>query len=176
MSVAKRGKDACSIKQINSEKLEAFIFANLERISKDRPYLESLAFKKLRGPLPFTGYELPPNIEKNLVENVVHVLHRYAHDYKYGTQVEKNLASKRAIQKIIFSKETLEVLINIEDMTSSRLSRELQGRGFLAMSDEREGAVNPDAPACRPSSNVKLVSRERIELSTPSLKGMCSTN
>ena len=147
VSVAKKGKDACSTKQVNSEKLEDFIFENLERISKDRPYLESLAFKMLRDSLPITGYELPANSEKNLAEITLQVLRRYAHDYKYGTQIEKNLASKRAIQKIIFSKDKLEVLINIEDTTSSRLSSELRGRGALSTVDARGAAVNPDAPA-----------------------------
>ena len=116
-SVVKRGKDACSIKQINTQKLEEFIFESLDRISKDTPYLESLAFKMCRESLPITGYELPANPEKKLVETVVHVLQRYAYDYKYGTLVEKNLASQRTIKKIIFSMEKLEVLINIEGTT-----------------------------------------------------------
>ncbi len=147
VSVAKRGKDACSIKQVNTEKIEDFIFENLERISKDRPYLESLVFKMLRESLPFAGYELPAISEKKLVETVVHVLERYVSDYKFGTQVEKNLASKRAIQKIIFSREKLEVLINIEDTTSSRLAHELHRRTSLSVVGAREGAVNPAAPA-----------------------------
>ena len=112
------------------------------------PYLESLAFKMLRNSLLFTGYELPPNLEKNLVEKVIHVLQRYAYDYKYGTQIEKNLASKRAIHKIIFSKEKLEVLINIEDTTSSRLDQELRSRTLLSAGGTRAGAVNPAASAC----------------------------
>ena len=149
MSVAKRGKDACSIKQVNAEKLEDFIFENLERISKDRPYVESLVFKMLRGPLYFTGYVLSAESEKNLVEKILHVLQRYVSDYKYGTQIEKNLASKRALQKIVFSREKLEVLISIEDTTSSRLAHELQNRVPASVVGAREGIVNPDAPACR---------------------------
>lgn len=38
VKVAKEGKNACSIKRVSSEKLEDFIFENLDRISKDRSY------------------------------------------------------------------------------------------------------------------------------------------
>ena len=113
----------------------------------------------LRTPLLASGYELPANseknlesAEKNLVKTIVNVLERYTHDYKYGTQIEKAFASKRAIQKIIFSRQELEVFINIEDTTSSRFG---QKRESLAVTGAREGAVpaegrsanggNPDA-------------------------------
>ena len=47
--------------------------------------------------------------------------------------------------------EKLEVLINIEDTTSSRLAHELESRTPLSSVRAREVAVNPDAPACSPS-------------------------
>jgi DNA invertase Pin-like site-specific DNA recombinase len=149
VKVTKQGKDACSIKEVNAEKLENFILENLERISKDRTYIESLAFKILRRPLPSSGNELSPESEKKLVEKVLYVLQRYASDYRSGSQLEKKLTSRRAIQKIIFAKETLEVFINIEDTRSSALGRELEGRRLFAVAGEREGTVNFDAPACR---------------------------
>jgi hypothetical protein len=148
VSVAKKGKNACSTQRVSSEKLEDFIFENLERISKDRPYLESLVFKMLHGPLGITGNELSAKSEENLVEAILHKLQRYAYDYKYGTQLERNLATKKAIQKIIFSREKLEVHINIEDTPSSRLASEFQIGRSLSAANARGAAVNPDAPAC----------------------------
>ena len=155
VKVAKEGKNACSLTRVNSEKLENFIFENLERISKDRPYLESLVFKMLHGPLYISGNELPPKLEKNLVEKIIHVLQRYASSYKIGTQLERQLVSKNTIQKIIFSRETLEVLIKIEDTTSSRLAGELQRRGPLQGAGARGGLQEFDAPACKDGSIVR---------------------
>ena len=57
-----------------AEKLENFIFENLERVSKDRAYLDSLVFKMFRGPLCIPGNELSLESEKKLVEKIMHVL------------------------------------------------------------------------------------------------------
>jgi len=148
VKVSKEGRTACSLKEVNAEKLEDFIFENLERISKDKSYLESLAFKIFRRPPYLPGYELSTESEKKLVEKVVHVLERYVSSYKIGSQMEKELVSKNTIQKIIFSRETLEVVINIEDTTASRLAHGLKNRLTFSGVGAREGAVNPDAPAC----------------------------
>ena len=155
VKVSKEGKAACSLKEVNAEKLEDFIFENLERISRDKSYLESLAFKRLRRPPYLPGYELPTEPEKKLVEKVVHVLERYVSGYKIGSQMEKELVSKNTIQKIIFSRETLEVFINIGDTTESRLADGLQNRMSFTRVTAREGIVNSDAPACNSQFEIK---------------------
>ena len=115
--VTKEGKHACSIKEVNAEKLESFIFENLERISQDKNYVESLVFKTLRNRPRSQGHELTEESDKNCTLKVLHVLQRYASNYKNATQLEKILVTKRTIEKIIFSKHSLEVLVSLEDRT-----------------------------------------------------------
>src|SRR3989338_2547230 len=91
IKVTKEEKHACSIKEVNAEKLEAFIFENLERISQDKNYVESLVFKMLRNRPHSAGNELPSESDKNYTLKVLQVLQRYASDYKNASQVEKIL-------------------------------------------------------------------------------------
>jgi len=155
--VIRQGKSACSIKEVNAEKLEAFIAENLERISKDKNYVESLVFKMLRNLPPSSGLELSTESEKMYSEKILHVLQRYVSDYKNATQVEKVLVTKKTVERIIFKRDSLELSIIIEDRTKIRLEKELSNRLGGAARGAREGAVNPDAPACSTGSNVKLV-------------------
>ena len=173
--VIREGKNACSIKEVNAEKLEAFIAENLERISKDRNYVESLVFKMLRNSPPSSGHELSTESEKMYVERILQVLQRYVSDYKNATQVEKVLVTKKTIERIVFKRDSLELSIIIEDRTKIRLEKELSDRLGGAAGWAREGAVKSDAPACRIGSHVKLVRRPGLEPGTPSLKGKCST-
>ena len=186
VKVAKEGKDACPLKAVNAEKLESFIFENLERISQDRNYVESLAFKILRNLPHQLGNELTDESEKQYTERALHVLQKYVSDYRNGTQVEKVLINQRTIQKIFFSKNTLEVVVSLIDKTESKLDNLLSGKLSGSFHGAREGVVpaggrsansgNPDILTRVASSQGEKLSRERIELSTPSLKGMCSTN
>jgi len=42
--------DSCSVRQVNADRLEDFIFNNLERISNDKIYLENLIFRLNNDP------------------------------------------------------------------------------------------------------------------------------
>ena len=55
--VVREGRSACSIKEVNAEKLENFIAETLERISQDKNYVEALAYKTLRNQPASSGYE-----------------------------------------------------------------------------------------------------------------------
>ena len=113
--VTREGKHGCSIKEVNAEKLESFIFENLERISQDKNYVESLAFKMLRNRPHSVGNELPLESEKNYTLKVLHVLQRYASGYKNATQIQKILVTKNTIEKIVISRHSLEVIVSLED-------------------------------------------------------------
>ena len=148
IKVVKEGKGACSLKEVNAERLEEFIVENLERISKDRNYIESLAFKMLHMSPGSRGFELPDQYEKTFAEKVIQVLHRFGSDYKKGSTLEKALVIKRTLDKINFSKESMEVIVLLEDRKALELTQELSKRLDQSSRGAREGAVNPDAPAC----------------------------
>ena len=63
---------------------------------------------------------------------------------------------RRTIQKIIFRRDSLEVIVSLEDRTKLNIDQGLANRLDGAVRGPREGAVNPDAPACSTSSNIKL--------------------
>ncbi len=148
IKVVKEGSGKCSLKEINAEKLEAFIFESLERVSKDRPYIESLVYKTLRTSPDRIGFELTPESEKKQVETVVCVLNRYASLYRSGSQLEKLLINKKTIQKINLSKESLEVIVSLIDTSTPKLTEGLGTRLKTARVGLRGDAVNSDVPAC----------------------------
>jgi len=155
IKVVKEGCGACSLKAVNAEKIESFIFESLERISKDENYIESLVFKTLRISPLSQGFELSPESEKSYSQKIIHVLQRYASDYKKGSQLEKALVTKRTIEKIILSKESMEVIVTLEDRRDLKLAEGLANRLGRSAHHAREGAVNPDAPACSTSSILR---------------------
>src|SRR3989338_5142072 len=157
--VVKEGKDACSLKEVNAEKLESFVFENLERISKDENYIESLVYKILRNSPSSQGFEPSPDSEKSYSQKIIHVLQRYASDFKKGSQLEKQLVTKRTIEKIILSRESMEVIITLEDRRDLKLAEGLANRLGRLARGAPGGAVNHDAPACSPSSDKNPAER-----------------
>ena len=63
---------------------------------------------------------------------------------------------RRTIQKIIFRRDSLEVIVSLEDRTKLNIDQGLANRLGRSAHNAREGAVNPVAPACSMSSNKKL--------------------
>ena len=111
MKVVKEGKCACSIKEVNAEKLESFLIENLSRISQDKQYLENLVFKILRNDPQRMGFEPTEESEKMLVTRVQQVLINFKNNIQRGSQIEKCLLFQRTIERINFSKESMEVIV-----------------------------------------------------------------
>ena len=107
----KEGKCACSIKEVNAEKLESFLIENLSRISQDKQYLENLVFKILRNDPQRMGFEPTEESEKMLVTRVQQVLINFKNNIQRGSQIEKCLLFQRTIERINFSKESMEVIV-----------------------------------------------------------------
>ena len=162
IKVVKEGREACSLKEVNAEKLESFVFENLERISKDENYIESLVFKTLRTSPQGVGFEPSILSEKNHSQKIIHVLQRYVSDFKKGSQLEQQLVTKRTIEKIILSKESMEVIVNLQDRRDLKLAEGLANRLGRSAHNAREGAVNPDATLVALCSILKNGGRGRI--------------
>ena len=163
IKVIKGGSKACSLGEVNAEKLELYLFESLERVSKDENYIESLAYKLLRNSPLCQGFELTGVSEKNYSLKVLHVLQGYVLDYKKGSQLEKQLVTKRTIERINFSKEFLEVIVSLEDKREIDLTQGLANRLAGRLSKTRGGAVNPDAPLVILSSELRLAERQGFE-------------
>ncbi|MBU1923676.1 MAG: recombinase family protein [Candidatus Omnitrophica bacterium] len=139
----------CETKQVSANRLEDYIFSNLERISLDRQYLNSLFFSLnhtqpdgriglsdssnntkeigLSGGQP--GYEPSADPSKISPEIFAQTLAAFVKSSPFKKGVEKNLLAQKFIKSIIYSKESIE--IDIFSPASTPLSTSLQPRkGF----------------------------------------------
>ncbi len=153
--VMREGKKACSIKEVNAEKLERFLIENLSRIAQDNHYIESLTFKMLHNSGGRAGIELTEVWSKNVATRVSEVLIDFKNKIEKATQVEKCLLFEKTISRINFSRKSLEVIISLTD-TSSPFSDGQNGlMGCRSAAGIRAGAPNPFASAQVGSSILK---------------------
>ena len=153
--VTKQGKDACGIKEVNAEKLESFLIENLSRIADDKQYIENLAYKTAHeSPRP-AGVELPKESPKILATRASQVLMEFKNKIQTATQVEKCLIFRKTIQGVKFYKEHLEVIVFIKDTNELVVEEFFRGQSGRLAAKVREGAVNPDAPACSSQFGTK---------------------
>jgi hypothetical protein len=97
--VVKEGTGACSLKEVNAEKLESFLIENLSRIAQDNQYLENLVFKMLHQSPHRAGFELTTESEKTLLTRVQQVLINFKIKIQQGSQIEKCLIFERTIER-----------------------------------------------------------------------------
>jgi len=142
---------------VNAEKLEGFLIENLSRVADDKQYIENLAYKIAHeSPRP-TGVELSRESSKNLATRVSQVLMEFKNKIQKATQVEKCLIFQKTVQGIKFYKEHLEVIVFIKDTNALMVEEFFQGQSGRLAQRAREGAVNPDAPACSTSSILYIL-------------------
>jgi site-specific DNA recombinase len=112
--------DACSTRQVSAKRLDNYIFDNLERISLDRQYIESMLshldtpeqFGKppvLRDKGVHSGHELRgacPKISPEIFSQTLAVAVKSLSQAREG---EKNLLCRKLIQSINYSKESIEI-------------------------------------------------------------------
>ncbi|MCX6356234.1 MAG: recombinase family protein [Candidatus Aureabacteria bacterium] len=106
----KRDWDSCTTRQVSANKLEDYIAKNLERISLDKQYIDSLTFKlnndRAGGR---TGFEPGSEDQKICPNQVEQDLKNFIKGLAERKGLEKNLWGKNFIQKIIYSKEQIEL-------------------------------------------------------------------
>ena len=155
VSVIKHGPTACSIKEINLEKIEGFLIENLVRIAQDQQYIENLAFKMTHESSGHSGLELLTRSSKDLATKVQQVLINFKNSIQSCSAIEKILVVRKNIKQIKFSKEYLEVIIFIGDTENNEafdLPDVASGWGAARMRGEHP---NPCAPVCTTSSQLQ---------------------
>jgi len=128
---------SCSTRQVSANRLESYIFENLERISLDKQYIDSLIFslnhRPLRGGfasrdgdrIGFSdssnhnkenglvrgqpGYELPAEPLKISPEIFAQTLASRLKSLFSSRGIEKNLLAKKFFKSIIYSKESIQL-------------------------------------------------------------------
>jgi len=133
--------DSCATKQVNANRLEEYIFDNLERISIDKHYLDSLVFthnNKLSGDR--LGYEPTDEYSEVTAEGVKNRLTLLLKNLPKRKGNDKNLWVKKFIKNINYSKE--EIRISLFYRTHSGES------GSLRTASGRVGAAAGRIPEC----------------------------
>ena len=147
-SVIRNGCSACTLKQINSEKLENFLIENLSRLAQDKQYIETLAFKITHESLPSEGFELLKRSSETLATKVSQVLINFKNSVQNNSPVEKILLLRKTIKQINISMECLEVILFIEDTSIESLYGE-NDIEFAKVTARMCGEhPNPCAPHC----------------------------
>ena len=112
----KRGWESCGTKQVSADRIEKYILENLERISMDKNYIETLVFKlnhSSNAPAR-AGYE-PTDVcskfSKYSPETVLSVLQSLLSNLSKKKGIERNLLAKKFIKKITYSKENIKIAL-----------------------------------------------------------------
>jgi len=129
----KRDWNACSTKMVSADRLEKYVFENLERISLDKQYIDSLIFK-LKNDLSDdrTGLKLSDLSFETLQSSLQHFLKTLPQ--KKG--IEKNLFIKKFIKEIIYSKENIQINLCFssnfapQNFSDSNLRNRWEGNNF----------------------------------------------
>ena len=122
----KRDWDSCGIRQVSASRLEDYVFNNLERISLDRHYVDSLIFKlnseDLRGRAGLELTSEPSKISPEIFGQTLKVFVKGMFERK-GTDL--NLWVKKFIKKIDYSKSEIALSLyykrSFEELNSTLL-------------------------------------------------------
>jgi hypothetical protein len=108
----KRDWDSCNTRQVSADRLEDYIFQNLERISTDRQYIDSLIFTLNNTQAGNRiGFEPSPEPPKVSTEIFGQTLTLFVKGLRERKGIEKSLWAKKFIQGISYSKQN--IIVNI---------------------------------------------------------------
>jgi len=118
--VEKRDRSFCSIRHVSADRLDDFIANNLDIIRKNKQYLDSLVYVLNHNNTGNrAGFELELPSMPIMVENVQNILETIVEASKLKGKTEKRAIIKRHIEKVIYSKETIEVILLYSDSVAA---------------------------------------------------------
>lgn len=164
-----KGIGNCSIKQVNAEKLEKFLFESLLRISQDPGYIESLSLNYSLETTHHLGFELTKEYSKKLSTRVQQVLKIAVQRLSGSSQVEKCLVYEGLLKRINFSKESMEVIVVLRDTHKATRLGVADGVSCAAAARIRETRPDRLTFACTSGMKSKMVGDVGFEPTTPSV-------
>ncbi len=166
--------------QVSADRLEDYVFENLERISLDKYYIDSLIFKANNTP-PGDRVGLEPSqvcseSAKIYPEIFGQTLQLFVKGISEKRGIEKNLWAKKFIRNIIYSKSDIQINLyysnNFENSDFSSLggaSQMLQGKTVNQFSpefaDSRVRGMISGSPGRIRTSDQAVNSRSLYQLS-----------
>ncbi|MFC1571510.1 recombinase family protein [Candidatus Margulisiibacteriota bacterium] len=118
--IDKQDRSFCSIRQVSTDRLDKFIIDNLDKIRKNKQYLDSLIYVlNHNGNDDLNGLEPSGSYLPVKAERLQEILKNVFDASKLKSKTEKRLIIKRHIEKVIYSKETIEVIILYSDSVAT---------------------------------------------------------
>jgi len=151
-STLKKDWNYCSTKQVSANRLENYIFRNLERISKDKQYVDSLIFK-----LNFNKEDNHLGLEpsQSSLENVnispeifINTLQQFIKILPQKRGIGKSFWVKKFIKNINYSKEEIAVSIYYRKNSAEEAIRSIAcGWVGAATGKDKNSDFNKEIPA-----------------------------
>jgi len=124
-STLKKEWDSCSTKQVNANRLENYIFQNLERISLDKQYIDSLIFKlNFNKEDDLLGLEPSQLSLENVIispEIFMHALQQFIKILPQKKGIEKSLWVKKFTKKVDYSKEEIALTVYCRENSEEKI-------------------------------------------------------
>ena len=137
----KRDWDSCSIRHVSASRLDGFILNELNRISKDGLYLESLSFMHNQKQSGIgQGFELSnkePCLTAEKIQTTIQNVLRIA---SIKETYNRALALRNYIDRVIYSKETIEIRF-LENADNTPLVGDFQGAGAKSRRPKMGGGI-----------------------------------
>ncbi len=119
--------NSCKTRQVNANRLEDYVFQNLERISIDKQYIDSLIFRLNNTPSgDRTGLELTKESSKISPDIFGQTLQLFVKGISEKRGVDKNLWAKKFIKEIQYSESDIQINLyysnNYENLNTSDFS------------------------------------------------------
>ncbi len=154
--IDKRDRSFCNIRQVSATRLDKFIVENLDKMRKNKQHLDSLVYM-----LNNDAYPTPKGLEPRgshspiEVERLQEILGEIVDASKLKGKTDKRLIVKGRIEKVVYSKETIEVrVLYSESGESSSVDNTADSTAFARLrrpSAELCPSLAKDEAACRQS-------------------------
>ena len=170
-SVTKRDNSFCDTRHVSSDRLDSFVIENLNKISKNPQYLESLIFTlNYQQEGCQMGIEPEGSTSPYTPERLKEILQNIAVVPKFKTKAEKEVIIKKHIKQINYSKEAIEVVINYSDCGAENLNGgSLPAAGVWAAANagrrtppQKQKTANPEKSTVRSYNLVALTGVEPV--------------
>ena len=181
-SIAKRDRSVCGTRQVSVDRLDGFVIENLDRIARDNFYLESLIFKlnherkgRLKGVEPAQeNLVSSPEPVKKALETIVQIS-------KLDNEAERKFLVKKHIKTIIYSKKSIEVVLNYGGNGGENLTEEpASAAGVCAAANAGRRTQSPKNKAAASGSGAVcgnfLVDLRGVEPLSERLEARVSTS
>jgi site-specific DNA recombinase len=157
--VVKRGREACSVKEVNAEKIEAFITDYLTRVATDQQFIENLVFRMVHNSPRKDGVELSGPTPEMLVTRIQQVLMNFKNKANKGTRIERSLLFRGTLKGVGFGREFMELVVPLSDEDCGVMGRAGRNPSGGVAARSREGQPDLPTPACTESSILQKMWR-----------------